>query len=164
MPAFAELLAVIAAQHPRVRTGLEVGFDSEETTDLFRKTFGGLWLSAPMGADFRYADAQFEVVVLNGDILTREGIREAHRVLKPRGCAFFTVKEQTRKQEGHTLASVYRLVREGFDIIAVKRPRWWFLGRKERTLTFCLRKKAWRAAKSFIRSKGLVFTPFRERT
>ncbi len=164
MPALAELIAVIAAHFPRVRTGLDVGFGDEAATNLLRETCGGLWLSIGMSAAFPYEDAQFDVVVLNGAALTREAVRETNRALKPGGCAFFTVDEKTRKQEGYTLPSVYRLVREGFDIIAVKRPKWWYFGRRGRTLTVCLRKKAWRECKTFVRSGGLTFTPFRKRT
>ena len=152
MPALAELIAVIAAHFPRVRTGLDVGFGDEAATNLLRETCGGLWLSIGMSA------------ALNGAALTREAVRETNRALKPGGCAFFTVDEKTRKQEGYTLPSVYRLVREGFDIIAVKRPKWWYFGRRGRTLTVCLRKKAWRECKTFVRSGGLTFTPFRKRT
>ena len=164
MPRLAELFAVIASQYTCVRTGLDVGFGDEEVTNLLREAFRGLWLSIGARDTFPYEDAQFEVVVLNGENLTREEIREANRVLKPKGCAFFTVNEKTRKQEGYTLPGVYRMVREGFDIIAIKRPKWWHFGRRGRTITVCLRKKAWRACKSFVRPTGPTFTPFRERS
>ena len=54
--------------------------------------------------------------------------------------------------------------REGFDILSVRRPRWWFLRRRGRTLTVCARKKAWHEHRGLIREGMLTFTPFRKRT
>lgn len=163
MPALRELFGVIAAQYSRVRTGLDVGFNDEGVTNTLRDTFGGLWLSIGVREAFPFDDTQFEVVVLDGRCLTPECVRETHRVLRPQGCAFFTVNAKTRKQEGHTLSSLYRLVGNGFDIITVKKPRWWYFGRHGRTMTVCLRRKTWHEAKPFVRSKGLTLETFGKR-
>ena len=56
------------------------------------------------------------------------------------------------------------MIREGFDILSIRRPKWWYFGRQGRTLTVCARKKAWREHKSFIREGSLPFTPFRSRS
>ena len=56
------------------------------------------------------------------------------------------------------------MIREGFDILSVRRPRWWFLRRRGRTLTVCARKKAWHEYRGLIREGMLTFTPFRKRT
>ena len=72
--------------------------------------------------------------------------------------------EKTSRQPGGlTLPEIYRMIREGFDILSVRRPKWWFLRRKGRTLTVCARKKAWREHKGFLRGGALPFATFRSR-
>ena len=121
-------------------------------------------MSIDARAEFPFEDAQFEVVVMNGAVVSRGVVREANRVLKPEGCLFFTVQERTGTQDGFTVPELYRTIREGFDILSVRRPKWWLFRRRGRTLTVCARKKAWREHKGFIREGSLPFTPFRSRT
>ena len=90
-------------------------------------------------------------------------VNEALRVLKPDGCLFFTVNERSGNEDGYTAPELYKIVREGFDIIELKRPKWWRFGRDGKTMTVCARKKAWREHKGFIREGSLPFTPFRSR-
>lgn len=164
MPVIEPILSEIALRCERIRSGLDVGFCDEDVTNVLRDFRGGVWMSVDAREQFPYEDSQFEVVVVNGAVVSRTIVREAHRVLRPEGCMFFTVSERRGSSgEGYTLPEVYRLVREGFDILSVRRPRWWFFSRKPRTLTLCARKKAWREHKGFLRDGSLPFTPFRER-
>lgn len=157
------ILSEIAGRYKRIRSGLDVGFDDEDVTNALRELRGGIWMSIGGRKAFPFEDSQFEVVVMEGADVNRESVREANRVLRPEGCLFFSVPERTRKQEGYTLPEVYRMIREGFDILSVRRPRWWFFRRRGRTLTVCARKKAWHEHKGFIREGSLPFTPFRKR-
>ena len=81
---------------------------------------------------------------MDGAAVSRPRVREAHRVLKPEGRLFFTVIEKTKRQNGYSLPDIYSIVRDGFNIIGVERPAWWFLRRGGRTLSICARKKNWR--------------------
>lgn len=147
-----------------VRTSLEVGFAEGEMPERFLRYRGKAMRSIPAMAEFPYEDSQFEVVVISGRIVSRELVKEAHRVLKPDGRMFFTVNEKTSKQEGYSMPDIYSIVREGFDIALVERPAWWFFGRKGRTITICARKKAWKEYKGFARGKALALSPFRSRS
>ena len=159
-----KILPEIPARYKRIRSGLDVGFDDEDVTNELREFRGGVWMSISAKSEFPFDDEQFEVVVMNGAIVDRALAREANRVLRPEGCLFFTVNERTHKQDGYTPAEIYRVIREGFDILSIRRPKWWYFGRQGRTLTVCARKKAWREHKSFIREGSLPFTPFRSRS
>ena len=159
-----KILPEISAHYKRIRSGLDVGFDDEDVTNELREFRGGVWMSISAKSEFPFDDEQFEVVVMNGAVVNRDLAREANRVLRPEGCLFFTVNERTRKQGGYTPAEIYRVIREGFDILSIRRPKWWYFGRHGRTLTVCARKKAWREHKSFIREGSLPFTPFRSRS
>lgn len=159
-----KILPEIAVHYKRIRSGLDVGFDDEDVTNTLRDFRGGVWMSISAKSEFPFDDEQFEVVVMNGAVVDRTLAREANRVLRPDGCLFFTVNERTRKQAGYTPAEIYRVIREGFDILSIRRPKWWYFGRKGRTLTVCARKKAWREHKGFLREGSLPFTPFRSRT
>ena len=155
----------MAVRYKRIRCGLDVGFGDEDVSNTLREFRGGVWMSIDARQSFPFEDEQFEVVVMNGAVVTREIVREANRVLRPEGCLFFTVQERTgNNQTGLRIPEIYRMIREGFDILAVRRPKWWFFRRRSRTLTVCARKKAWREHKSFIREGSLPFTPFRSRT
>ena len=158
------ILSEIADRYRRVRSGLDVGFGDAAVSESLRALRGGIWMSIGREAQFPFEDAQFEVVVMDGAMVSRESIREANRVLIPDGCLFFTVPEKTRKQAGYTPPEIYRMIREGFNILSVSRPKWWRFGRDGRTLTVCAQKKAWREHKAFIREGSLPFTPFRSRT
>jgi len=158
------LLPEIAARYQKIRSGLDVGFNDEDVSQTLREFRGGVWMSLDARASFPFEDAQFEVVVMNGSVVSRAIVREANRVLRPEGCLFFTVPEKTSRQPGGlTLPEIYRMIREGFDILSVRRPKWWFLRRKGRTLTVCARKKAWREHKGFLRGGALPFATFRSR-
>ena len=154
----------LSARFSRVRSGLDVGFCDEAVTEQFRRVRGGVWMSVAAEAEFPFDDAQFDVVVMNGALMSQALAREANRVLRPDGCLFFTVAEKTRKQQGFSPAEIYKMVREGFDILVLKRPKWWSFGLLGRTITVCARKKAWREHKDFIREGTLPFTPFRSRS
>ena len=158
------ILHEIAARFERVRCGLDVGFGDEDVSRALREFRGGVWMSMDAREEFPFEDRQFEVVVMSASAVTRAIVREANRVLRPDGCLFFSVPERTGAQVGFTIPEVYKTIREGFDILSVRRPKWWFLRRRGRTLTVCARKKAWREHKGFIREGSLPFTPFRKRT
>lgn len=156
--------ASIASRFARVRTGLVVGFDDLAVKDELAALRGGTWLAVSATEALPFEDCQFDVVVLDGRSVSRENVREAHRVLLPQGCLFFTVNERTGKQDGFTAPEIYKIVREGYDIVELQRPKWWTFGRKGHTMTVCAGKKAWREHKSFIREGALPFTPFRSRS
>lgn len=157
MPVIDSILREIAARYDRVRSGLDVGFDDEDVSRTLREFRGGVWMSIGNRPDFPFEDAQFEVVVMNGSMVSRDSVREANRILRPDGCLFFTVPERTRSQVGLTPPEIYRIIREGFDILAVKRPAWWTFGFRGHTLTVCARKKAWREHKGIFREG---YSPF----
>lgn len=127
-----------------VRTSLEVGFAENALPDRFVGLRGRESRAIAAVAEFPFEDAQFEVVIMHADAISGNSVKEAHRVLRPAGRLYFTVPEKTKKQNGFTLPEIYRLVRYGFDIVGLERPRWWFLGIGERTLTICARKKNWK--------------------
>lgn len=156
-------VASVLARFQRVRAGLVVGF-SDETFSVLKTNREGVWLEVPISDELPFDDCQFEVIVLHSSGVSRSLVREANRVLKPEGCLFFTVNERTGKQDGFTQPELYKMIREGFDIIELRRPQWWKFGREGRTMTVCARKKAWREHKGFIRDGALPFTPFRSRS
>jgi SAM-dependent methyltransferase len=149
--------AELAQRFERIRSGLDVGFGDEDVTNALRALRGGVWLSTGADKAFPYEDSQFEVVVVNGAAVSRDVVREVHRVLRPAGALVFSVPARTRDGKGYDLPAVYRLVREGFDILSVKRSPRWSFSRRPRTLTLFARKKTWRARVDF---PGGVFAPF----
>lgn len=158
------ILHEIAARYPRVRSGLDVGFGDEAVSRALRGLRGGVWMSIDPKREFPFEDEQFEVVVMSADSVSRAVVREANRVLLPEGCLFFSVQERIGSQPGFTMPELYRTIREGFDILSVRRPKWWFFRRRGRTLTVCARKKAWREHRGFVREGSVPFMPFRSRT
>lgn len=128
-----------------VRTSLDVGFDGAELPAQFACFRGRERRSIGIVREFPFEDEQFEVVMLAAEAVSGEAVRESHRVLKPEGRLFFTVPEKTGSQEGYTLPNVYSLVRDGFNIVGVERPRWRFFWRRRRTITICAQKKNWRS-------------------
>ena len=129
-----------------VRTSLDVGFDGAELPARFARLRGREWRSIGVVQDFPFEDDQFDVVMLASGAVSARAVRESHRVLRPEGRLFFTVPEKTGSQEGYTLPNVYSLVRDGFNIVGVERPRWRLFRRRNRTLTICAQKKNWRSA------------------
>ena len=127
-----------------VRTSLEVGFAGAEPPDGLVRLRGRERRAIDAMAEFPFEDQQFEVVLLHAKAVSAATVREAHRVLKPEGRLCFIVPERTKSQPGYTLPEIYSVVRDGFNIVGVERPHWWFLRRKGRTLSICARKKNWR--------------------
>jgi SAM-dependent methyltransferase len=159
-----QMFASIAGRYRRVSAGLAVGFGEGPVVGRLRDLCGGQWFCAD-GGELPYDDTQFDVVAMEASCVTRAGVREAYRVLKREGSLFFTVMERTgNEQEGFTAPEIYKVVREGFDIIELRRPPWWKFGRNGRTLTVCARKKAWREHRGLFSDGSLPFTPFRSRT
>jgi len=134
-----------------IRTSLEVGFDGAELPVRFVGLRGREWRAIGAVPEFPFEDGQFEVVLLATCAVSGKSVRESHRVLRPEGRLFFTVPEKTRSQDGYTLPNVYSLVRDGFNIVGVERPRWRLFGRRERTLTICAQKKNWRTLNNRFR-------------
>lgn len=128
----------------KVRTSLEVGFAGLDLPQRYAGMRGREWRAIEAVDEFPFEDAQFDVVLMDGAAVSRVRVREAHRVLKPEGRLFFTVAEKTKRQDGYSLPDIYSIVRDGFNIIGVERPAWWFLRRRGRTLSICARKKNWR--------------------
>ena len=134
-----------------IRTSLEVGFDGAALPARFARLRGREWRSIAAAPEFPFEDGQFEVVILATGAVSRNAVRESHRVLRPDGRLFFTVPEKTGSQEGYALPTVYSLVRDGFNIVGVERPKWRLFLRRGRTLTICAQKKNWRSASNRFR-------------
>lgn len=147
-----------------VKTSLEVGFPNAILPERFAAYRGKANRAIPFTTEFPFEDSQFEVVMMSGSSVSRETVREAHRVLKPNGYLFFTVPERTRSQAGFTIPDIYSLIRDGFDIADVVKPAWWRFGFAERTLTITARKKTWKAYKGLAHDHTLPFAPFRSRS
>lgn len=131
---------------PSVRTSLEVGFPDGEPPEKFLKYRGRAMRSIGCEAAFPFEDAQFEVVLMDGSFVTRASVKEAHRVLRPEGRLYFIVPERVSGGgPGLTLPEIYSIVRDGFNIVEVERPAWWYFGCRGRTLTICAQKKNWRS-------------------
>ena len=82
---------------------------------------------------------------MDGAAVSRQSVKEAHRVLRPEGRLYFIVPEKTKGQDGFSLPDVYSIIREGFNIVDVERPPWWLFGLRGRTISICAQKKNWRA-------------------
>ena len=136
----------------KVRTSLEVGFDSAHEPVKFAGFRGREWRSIPLAKEFPYEDAQFEVVMMDGRAVSRASVKEAHRVLRPEGMLLFSVPAKTKKQDGYTLPDIYAIVREGFNIVGLVRPVWWRFW-VEPVLTIHAMKKNWKA-------QGGTFRPY----
>ena len=143
-----------------IKTSLEVGFGDGELPEEFACYRGRMTRAVPFETELPFEDSQFEVVMMAPSTISRQSVKEAHRVLKPLGKMVFKVPEKTRKQSGYTVPDLYAVVREGFNIVRVERPAWWLFGRKGRTLTIVAEKKAWKVHKGFARG-GVVFSPFK---
>lgn len=140
-----------------VKTSLEVGFPSAILPERFARYRGKANRALGAVGEFPYEDAQFDVVMLDGSVVSLKTVREAHRVLKPKGYLFFIVPERTRSQRGFALPDIYSLIRDGFDIVDLERPAWWKFGRAGHTLTISARKKAWKAYKGLVHEHHGIF-------
>ena len=52
--------------------------------------------------------------------------------------------DETGSGVGFSQRGIYDLLRNGFDVVGLKRPPWWKFGAAGRTLTVCARRKTWR--------------------
>jgi SAM-dependent methyltransferase len=161
------ILSGILGRYEKIRAGLDVGFADAALSQTFRQLRGGVWMTVECsshavaaaahvlpaetvlrlgeGEQLPFEDDQFDVVALNGAIISQVLVREIHRVLLPAGCLFFTVPEERKGGRDSTLARLYNLfLKNGFDIVGMTRPPWWHFGADGRTLTICARKKAWK--------------------
>lgn len=127
-----------------VRTSLEVGFPGEALPARFTPLRGRVWRATGKANALPFEDAQFEVVLMDGSAVSRQAVKEAHRVLKPDGRLYFSVPERTRTQAGFSLPDLYSIVRDGFHIVEVERPDRWRFWRRARALTICAKKKNWK--------------------
>jgi hypothetical protein len=102
--------------------------------------------------------------VLDGNSVSRDNVREANRVLNSDGYLFFVVQERTGSLgAGFTAPEIYKTVREGFDILEVRRSSRWSFWRKDKTIVVCARKKAWREHRSLVKEGTIPLMPFRSR-
>ena len=134
-----------------VRTSLEVGFPDETLPARFAPLRGRVWRSLPASAQFPFEDAQFEVVIIDGASVSRESVREAHRVLRADGRLYFAMDMKKRGAGAPALREAYALVRDGFHIVGVERSGWWRFWRRDRSLTICAKKKAWKSLSNTYR-------------
>ena len=134
-----------------VRTSLEVGFPGGELPARFASLRGRAWRSAEAAESLPYEDAQFEVVMLAASAVSRTAVKEAHRVLRPDGRLCFAVPFKTRAQAGWTLPEVYSLVRDGFHIVEVEKPKWFAFWQRRRELAICAKKKNWKSLNNSYR-------------
>ena len=128
-----------------VRTSLAVGFPEDGPPARLRPYVGRAHRAIAAATEFPFEDAQFEIVLMDGSCVNAASVREAHRVLRPAGRLLFVVNEKTRSQGGMTLPDIYKIVREGFNIVEVDREPWWLFGLRGRTIAICAQKKNWRS-------------------
>ncbi len=148
-----------------VRTSLEVGFPAEGPPLRLLRHRGRVYRSIEAVEEFPYEDAQFDAVLMDGAAVSRATVREAHRVLRQAGRLFFVVPEKTGAQAGYTLPDIYSVVRDGFNIVSMERPAWWFFRRTGRTLSIVAEKKAsWKAYRGLSKEGGFRLSPFRSHT
>ena len=168
----AAVLAEMENRLTRVRAGLDIGFADAAVSRLFREARGGVWMTVENGVHLReltagsldpktvlqlgddcelpFEDNQFEVVLLSTSMLLQHSarvaklVREIHRVLQGGGCLIFAVEEASSGTSGYSQRSIYELLRDGFDVVGLKRPPWWKFGTAGRLMTVCARRKNWR--------------------
>ena len=165
-------VAALAARTEGLRAGVDVGFADVDLSKMVRNSHAGVWMTVEDGAAARNAaasgldpktvllmgaggelpfeDHQFDVVLLAAALFAQSRqrlgmlVREVHRILQGGGRLFFTVDEVSKDGIGWTQRAVYELLRDGFDVVELKRPPWWKFGTAGRTLTVCARRKNWR--------------------
>ena len=164
--------AALAARAEGVRAGVDVGFADVAFSRVLRQACASVWMTVEDGAVARdavasvldpktvlqlgaggelpFEDHQFGAVLLSAAMLAQPRerlgtlVRETHRILQGGGCLYFTVEEAPRGSSGWTQRAIYELLRDGFDVVGLKRPPWWRFGTAGRTLTVCARRKNWR--------------------
>ena len=165
-------VAALSTRAEGVRAGVDVGFADVEISKSVRQAHAGVWMTVEDGATARdaaagaldpktvlqlgsggelpFEDHQFEVVLLAASLFAQSRprldmlVREVHRILQGGGCLFFTVDEAAAGGAGWTQRAIYELLRDGFDVVELRRPPWWRFGTAGRTLTVCARRKNWR--------------------
>ena len=163
--------AELAARYARVRAGVDAGFGNASVSQALRTACPGVWMTVEdgpaararvaesldpktvlqlgVGGEMPFEDHQFEVVVLSAALLsgararTDAVVRETHRILQGGGCLVFSVDE-AGSGVGFSERGIYDLLKDGFDVVGLKRPPWWKFGAAGRTLTVCARRKTWR--------------------
>ena len=183
----AAALAEINLRFARVRAGVDVGFGDVAASQAFRAAHGGVWMTVEADAATRdrvaaafdpktvltvgaegempFDDHQFEVVVVSGTLLCKDRnlaqavVRETHRILQGGGCLVFSVDMASPEGEGFTQRGVYELLRDGFDVVGLRRPVWWKFGLGGRLLTVCARRKNWRSRSVSIVGTALPVSP-----
>ena len=163
--------AELAAHYAHVRTGVDAGFGDASVSQALRAACPGVWMTVEDGSAARarvaaeidpktvlqlgaggempFDDHQFEVAVLSAALLSGNRaradavVRETHRILQGGGCLVFSVDE-TGAGAGFSQRGVYELLKDGFDVVGLKRPPWWKFGVAGRMLTVCARRKTWR--------------------
>ena len=139
------------SQLKSTRTSLEVGFPEGNLPEALAALRGQQTRAIGNLPEFPYENAQFDVVLMDGAVVSAVSVREAHRVLRPEGRLFFIVPEKTKKQDGFTLPDIYSIVRDGFNITELTRPAWWFFGLRGRTFMICATKKNWKTLTNTFR-------------
>jgi len=162
----------LEARAEGVRAGVDIGFADAAFSLALRQSRAGVWMTVEDGVGARdaaasaldpktvlqlgaggelpFEDRQFEVVLLSAAMLAQPRerlgtlVREAHRILQGGGCLYFTVDEASGDGAGWSQRAVYELLRDGFDVVGLRRPPWWRFGTAGRTLTVCARRKNWR--------------------
>ena len=178
--------AEIASRFTRVRAGVDAGFGDASVSRALRASCPGVWMTVEDGHDARmraaealdpktvlqlgpggempFDDHQFEVVVLSAALLSGDRartdaiVRETHRILQGGGCLVFSV-EDSEAGAGFTQRGVYDLLKDGFDVVGLKRPPWWKFGAAGRTLTVCARRKTWRSRSATIVGEAMPVSP-----
>lgn len=163
--------AELAARFTRVRAGVDSGFGDAAVSQALRAACPGVWMTVEdgpaararvaesldpktvlqlgVGGEMPFDDHQFEVVVLSAALLSGDRaradavVRETHRILQGGGCLVFSVDE-AGSGVGFSERGIYDLLKDGFDVVGLKRPPWWKFGAAGRTLTVCARRKTWR--------------------
>lgn len=169
--------AELASRFTRVRAGVDAGFGDASVSQALRTSSPGVWMTVEDGAATRahvaetidpktvlqlgtggempFDDHQFEVVVLSAALLSEDRgracavVRETHRILQGGGCLIFSVDEACPGAV-FTQRGIYELLKDGFDVVGLKRPPWWKFGAAGRTLTICARRKTWRSRSAQI--------------
>ena len=163
--------AELAARFTRVRAGVDSGFGDAAVSQALRAACPGVWMTVEdgpaararvaesldpktvlqlgVGGEMPFDDHQFEVVVLSAALLSGDRaradavVRETHRILQGGGCLVFSVDE-AGSGVGFSERGIYDFLKDGFDVVGLKRPPWWKFGAAGRTLTVCARRKTWR--------------------
>ena len=178
--------AELSSRFTRVRAGVDVGFDDVTVSQTLRAACPGVWMTVEdgpaararsaealdpktvlelgAGGEMPFDDHQFEVAVLSASLLIGDReradtvVREMHRILQGGGCLVFSVDE-AGGATGFSQRGVYDMLKDGFDVVGLKRPPWWKFGAAGRTLTVCARRKTWRSRSAQIVGATMPVSP-----